>query len=138
MPLHIKLNELIASNKLASNRTISFDDLDAADLEVPRAFYARLAELARNEQGLKCSHLLDDAGNVHAWKSGKETKSAAAAQLGGTRAAVSSTEPGEIVEIRVVSTQRISVRRDHLRWSRPTKASCCHRYTRSKKEGVGR
>ena len=41
MALHIKLNELIASNKLASNRTISVEDLDATDLEMLRAFYSQ-------------------------------------------------------------------------------------------------
>jgi low affinity Fe/Cu permease len=80
MALHIKLNELIASNKLASNRTISVEDPDAADLELLRAFYSRLAELAKKEQGLKCSHSLDDAGDVHAWKSGKLRKPVAVAQ----------------------------------------------------------
>jgi len=69
MALHIKLNELIASNRHASNRTISVEDLDETDLEMLHAFYGRLAELARKEKGLKCSHSLDDAEEVHAWKS---------------------------------------------------------------------
>lgn len=67
--LHIKLNELIAASKLTSNRTISVEDLDASELEVLHAFYARLAELARTEGGLKCSHSLDDASELHEWKS---------------------------------------------------------------------
>ena len=70
--LHIKLNELIASNKRASNRTISIEDLDATDLEMLHAFYARLAELAKKEGGLKCSHSLDDADESHEWKSASE------------------------------------------------------------------
>lgn len=71
MALHIKLNELIASNKLASNRTIAVGELDANDPEMLRAFYCRLAELAKQEQGIKRSRSLDDASEVHAWKSGK-------------------------------------------------------------------
>lgn len=69
MALHIKLNELIASNRQASNRTISIEDLDETDLELLHAFYARLAELAKKERGLKRSHSLDQAEDVHSWKS---------------------------------------------------------------------
>lgn len=69
MALHIKLNELIASNRQASNRTIAVEGLDAEDLEALSAFYCRLAELAKREEGIKCSHSLDDANDVHEWKS---------------------------------------------------------------------
>ncbi len=68
LALHIKLNELIASNKLASNQTIAVEGLDAADLELLHAFYLKLAELAQQEHGLKRSHSLDDAGDAHRWK----------------------------------------------------------------------
>ena len=75
--LHIKLNELIASHKLASNRTISVEDLDAAELELLHAFYARLGELAQKEGGLKRSHSLDDARDAHEWKSANTNRRAA-------------------------------------------------------------
>ena len=75
MALHIKLNELIASNRQASNRTISVEDLDETDLELLHAFYGRLAELAKKERGLKRSHSLDQADGVHSWKSQKPARS---------------------------------------------------------------
>ena len=68
MALHIKLNELIASHRHASNRSISIEDLDAADLEVLRNYYCRLAELAKQENALGSTHSLDDANAVHGWK----------------------------------------------------------------------
>ena len=83
--MHIKLNELIASSKLTSNRTITVEDLDASELEMLHPFYARLAELACKEGDLKCSHSLDDASELHEWKSRSHKRgvSGAAASFAG-------------------------------------------------------
>jgi low affinity Fe/Cu permease len=63
--IHLKLNELLASHALASNRMIAIEDLDEEDLARVRAFYNELAELAEEEGGLKCTHSLDDAKASH-------------------------------------------------------------------------
>jgi low affinity Fe/Cu permease len=63
--VHIKLNELLASHELASNRVVSVEDLDEAELQTLRSFYCELAALASKSGGVKESHSLDDAKLVH-------------------------------------------------------------------------
>ncbi|HEX8059887.1 MAG TPA: low affinity iron permease family protein [Cyclobacteriaceae bacterium] len=63
--VQIKLNELIAANRSASNRIIDVEDLTAAELEVLKKFYVKLAELAENESDLFKSHSIDEAKKVH-------------------------------------------------------------------------
>ena len=43
LAVHIKLNELLAANELASNRVVAVEDLDEADLETLREFYCEIA-----------------------------------------------------------------------------------------------
>jgi low affinity Fe/Cu permease len=68
LAVHIKLNELLAAHELTSNRVVAIEDLDESELETLRAFYCRLAEMAKAEGGVKKSHSLDDAREVHARK----------------------------------------------------------------------
>ncbi|HET7845114.1 MAG TPA: low affinity iron permease family protein [Xanthomonadales bacterium] len=66
--IHLKLNELIASQRTASNRLVSVEDLDDRELDALRAFYCRIAELAKEGQGLYESHSLDEAVENHSKK----------------------------------------------------------------------
>jgi low affinity Fe/Cu permease len=66
--LHLKLNELLASHEMASNRVIAIEQLNEEDLQVLRRYYAHLAELAETEGGVKRTHSLDEAGELHARK----------------------------------------------------------------------
>jgi len=66
--IHLKLNELLASDRNASNRLVAVEDLDEDDLRRLAAFYERLAELAERERGIKESHSLDEADASHARK----------------------------------------------------------------------
>jgi len=63
--VQIKLNELIASNKKASNRLIDVEDLSAAELELLKKFYVKLSNLAEKEKDLFSSHSIDEAEKVH-------------------------------------------------------------------------
>ncbi|PWK35450.1 low affinity iron permease family protein [Cupriavidus plantarum] len=67
--VHLKLNELLASHKEASNHLISIEDLDEEELRQLVRFYRHLAELADQEGGVKCSHSLDEAQEIHEDKS---------------------------------------------------------------------
>jgi low affinity Fe/Cu permease len=78
--VHLKLNELIASHEYASNRLVAIEDLDEESLGKLHAFYCRLAELAEQEGGLKVSHSVDEAAQVHSRK-----KRARQAHAGGQR-----------------------------------------------------
>ena len=46
--VHLKLNELLASSRNASNRMIGIEELEEQDLRDVAAFYARLAERAKS------------------------------------------------------------------------------------------
>lgn len=59
--VHMKLNELIASNKFASNRLVSIEDLSEKELETIHKFYLKLAQLAKEDKDLFTSHSLDEA-----------------------------------------------------------------------------
>jgi len=63
--VQIKLNELIAVNRNASNRLIDVEDLTAAELEILKKFYVKLAQLAGKEKDLFSSHSIDEAEKVH-------------------------------------------------------------------------
>jgi low affinity Fe/Cu permease len=60
--LHLKLNELLASNRQASNRLVGIEELDEQDLRELADFYVRLAARAREMGGLKEAHSIDEEG----------------------------------------------------------------------------
>jgi low affinity Fe/Cu permease len=66
--LQIKLNELIASSEVASNRLVSAEDLTTDDLEVLKKFYTKLSALAEKENDVHTSHSLDEAQKRHVRK----------------------------------------------------------------------
>lgn len=69
LAVHIKLNELLAAHERTSNRVVAVEDMDEADLATLRAFYCKLAERAARDGGIKESHSLDEAEELHERKS---------------------------------------------------------------------
>lgn len=65
--LQLKLNELIAAHKGASNRLINIEDLTEDELEVLKKFYINLSKLAQKEKGMDVmmTHSIGEATNVH-------------------------------------------------------------------------
>jgi len=63
--IQLKLNELIACQKNASNRIIDIEDLTEDELEVLKKFYIKLSDLAEKENDLFSSHSIDEATAVH-------------------------------------------------------------------------
>ncbi len=59
--IHLKLNELIASQKHASNRLIDVEDLTDEELEVLKKFYIKLSKIALKQNDLHSSHSIDEA-----------------------------------------------------------------------------
>ncbi|MEO8123205.1 MAG: low affinity iron permease family protein [Burkholderiales bacterium] len=59
--LHLKLNELLAANRDASNRMIGIEGLDEQDLQEVANFYLRLAERCKAERPAKEAHSIDEA-----------------------------------------------------------------------------
>ncbi len=74
LAVQLKLNELIACEKQASNRLIMIEDLTQEELEVLRKFYVKLSHLAGQENNLHSSHSVDEAVGIHDLKS-KHVKS---------------------------------------------------------------
>ena len=69
--IHMKLNELIAANKEASNRLIDIEDLTEDELAVIKKFYVKLSDLAEEDSELFTSHSLDEAKQNHEEKRGR-------------------------------------------------------------------
>jgi low affinity Fe/Cu permease len=59
--LHLKLNELVAAKEGASNRLINIEDLCEHEIATLHLHYKKLAELAKSEQNIACSHSIDEA-----------------------------------------------------------------------------
>lgn len=59
--IQLKLNELIASNKHASNRLVDIEDLSDEEIQVLKKFYVKLAEIAESEQNIFETHSIDGA-----------------------------------------------------------------------------
>ncbi|MGK2862240.1 MAG: low affinity iron permease family protein [Chitinophagaceae bacterium] len=66
--IQLKLNELIASHELASNRLVNIEDLTEEEIHVLKNFYIKLAEKAEKEIDLHTSHSLDEAEDNHNMK----------------------------------------------------------------------
>jgi low affinity Fe/Cu permease len=67
--IQLKLNELIAASRLASNRMVDIESMDEQELDVLRKFYQHLSEQAEKEKNIHQSHSIDMAKEVHERKS---------------------------------------------------------------------
>jgi low affinity Fe/Cu permease len=65
MAIQLKLNELIAATKGASNRLVDIEDLTEKELETIKKFYVKLSDLAEDEEDILSSHSYDDASDNH-------------------------------------------------------------------------
>ena len=70
--LHLKLNELLASSKTASNRLIDSEDLTDEELDTIKKFYVKLSNLSQKEKNLFATHSLDEATRNHEVKVKKQ------------------------------------------------------------------
>jgi low affinity Fe/Cu permease len=70
--LHLKLNELLASSKTASNRLIDSEDLTDEELDTIKKFYIKLSKLSQKEKNIFATHSLDEAARNHDVKTKKQ------------------------------------------------------------------
>ena len=68
LAIQLKLNELVAAVKGASNRLINVEDLTEEEVRVLHEHYRRLVELAKADDKLTESHSIEDADADHADK----------------------------------------------------------------------
>ena len=67
--IQLKLNELIAANRYASNRMVDIEDLTEDDLDQLHKFYVKLSDLAEADNDIHESHSIDVAMESNAAKS---------------------------------------------------------------------
>lgn len=72
LAMQLKLNELIASSKGASNHLIDIEDLTEEELETLKQYYIKLAKLVKNEQDIRTVHSIAEAEETHREKHGKK------------------------------------------------------------------
>src|ERR1700704_821499 len=68
LAVQLKLNELIAATKTASNRLISIEDLTEEELEVLKNFYSHLSKIAKDNKDVFSTHSIDEAKLIDALK----------------------------------------------------------------------
>src|SRR5690242_3560897 len=66
LAIQIKLNELIASSRLASNRLIDIEDLTEEELSTLEKYYGELVKRSRKDKNVHQSHSIDEAAELHA------------------------------------------------------------------------
>jgi low affinity Fe/Cu permease len=66
--IHLKLNELIAATKTASNRLIDVEDLTEEELITLKNFYVHLSDLAEKDGDLLSTHTIEEAHELHTLK----------------------------------------------------------------------
>ncbi|ADB36451.1 low affinity iron permease family protein [Spirosoma linguale] len=65
LAMQLKLNELIAVNRKASNRLLNVEDLTEAELHALHRFFGQLVEKAKTESSLSQSHSVEEAEDIH-------------------------------------------------------------------------
>jgi low affinity Fe/Cu permease len=73
MATRLKLNELVAAVKGASNRLIDVEELSEDELRVLQKHYARLVEMSKKENDLTKSHSVEEADARHAHKRSRKS-----------------------------------------------------------------
>jgi low affinity Fe/Cu permease len=68
LAVQLKLNELVASKKGASNRLIDVEDLTEAELRILHQHYRQLVEMAKKDVDLTTSHSVEEAQVRHSIK----------------------------------------------------------------------
>ena len=61
LSVQLKLNELIAATRGASNRVLNIEDLTEDELKVLKKFYCKLSDLSEKEEKLGATHSIDEA-----------------------------------------------------------------------------
>jgi low affinity Fe/Cu permease len=69
--IQLKLNELIAASRWASNRMVDIEDLSEEELDVLHRYYQKLSDMAEDEHDIHESHSIDVAVILQRKKSAK-------------------------------------------------------------------
>jgi low affinity Fe/Cu permease len=129
LALQLKLNELVAATRGASNRLISVEDLSEREVESLHRHYGKLVALARNERELTESHSIEEAEGRHRAK--HETSKPWQSVAGGAAAEANGTpsprqEPAATEALGTDAVARFlraaQDLQDHIRWHEQQKS----------------
>ena len=65
LAIQLKLNELVAANKFASNRLVNVEGMTEDELRIIQKYYCQLSEFTQQEESLNKSHSIDEAHAQH-------------------------------------------------------------------------
>lgn len=68
LAIQLKLNELVASHDLASNRLVNVENMTEEDLRVIQKYYMNLSDHSKKEGHQQQSYSIDEADDVHGLK----------------------------------------------------------------------
>lgn len=68
LAIQLKLNELVAAHKFASNRMVNVEDLTEEELKTIQKYYSKLSEFTKEEVSLQQSHSIEEAKGLHDMK----------------------------------------------------------------------
>lgn len=63
--IQLKLNELIAASRHASNRMVDIEDLSEAELDILHKYYQKLSDIAEADNDIHESHSIDAAVDLY-------------------------------------------------------------------------
>ena len=66
--IQLKLNELIAASRHASNRMVDIEDLTESELDVLHRYYQKLSDISEADDDIHKSHSIDQAIDRHRTK----------------------------------------------------------------------
>ena len=89
--IHIKLNELIATNSRASNRLVCVEELSEGELDILKKFYRELSNLSKDHHDLYSTHSIDEAEENHKVKVTKHIKPMQSQKTGTTNVVIRKT-----------------------------------------------
>ena len=73
--VHLKLNELVAAMRGASNRLINVEDLSEEEVKLLHTHFCALVELSKKDKRLHESHSVEEAAERHQEKMKQEAES---------------------------------------------------------------
>ncbi|AWI26710.1 low affinity iron permease family protein [Flavobacterium pallidum] len=68
LAIQLKLNELVASHKYASNRLVDIEDMTEEEMRVIQKYYVHLSKLTEQDESLQCSHSIEEAEELQDFK----------------------------------------------------------------------
>ena len=75
LAVQIKLNELIASSRRASNRLIEIEDLTEEELLTLQKYFSELSKMSKTDKDIHMSHSIEEAASLTKFKKGSDKTS---------------------------------------------------------------